>query len=606
MKPSIPRRTPLALAIMALGLAAGPAAAFKFETESGLVGSFDSTLSFGAQIRLRDPDTSIYSNDSGGHVPTSGPLGELVNGAGNGWTANPDFNYTNVDDGDLNFKKGHIVSSVLKGTHEVSIKRPNDWAALSRFTWSTDFSATGTERTPLDDEARRAVRQNISLLDLWISKNLDIAGNPAKVRLGNQVISWGEDIFFMGGINSINAIDIRKAHIPGAQLKELFVPAPMVSFNSSLGSGLSTEMYYQFRWNKFVFDPAGTYWSAADFIGKGGHRGAFIPSSFGGVGDFNPALPTRTLNAIQTAGGLVPVESTSARLAGQYGLNLRFKPADADTEYAAYYIRYHDKLPFVGFRQDLNAMCAPGACLPGQNLAGYTAVEQYGSNKSLIGVSLNTKLGEWAIGAELSYRPKDSVAIDPTVPIDPVQGFGTSNAKAQFNLLSQALASPTGVAMVNGYTEERKYQAHVTAFKLLEPTIPMALGAAEGYVMGEVALTHYPNLDLSGGTPYLLNNYTLPDRTSWGYVAEFGLTYANIFQSGWTMTPIIDWYHHVKGTSPNTIPFIEGYKALSIGLNFDLHNVWKAGISYSTFRGGGNLNLMRDRDVLGATLSYTF
>jgi small ligand-binding sensory domain FIST len=72
------------------------------------------------------------------------------------------------------------------------------------------------------------------------------------------------------------------------------------------------------------------------------------------------------------------------------------------------------------------------------------------------------------------------------------------------------------------------------------------------------------------------------------------------------MSPIVDWYHHVHGTSPNTIPFIQGYKALSVGLNFDFHNVWKVGVNYSTFSGGGNLNLMRDRDVLGATVSYTF
>ena len=606
MKTTILRTTPLAAAIAALGLAAAnPAAAFKFATEGGVTGSFDSTVSFGVQRRMQSTDTSIVGNDSGGNVPTTSPLGELVNGPGNGFTANPDFNYTNVDDGTLNYKKGDIVSAVLKGTHELSLKRQGDWTALGRFTWSSDFKADDTQRTPLDDEAKRAVQRNISLLDLWVSKDFELAGNPAKVKFGNQVISWGEDIFFIGGINSINALDIRKAHIPGTQLKEIFVPAPMLSLAAGLGSGFSMEAYYQFRWNKFIFDPAGTFWSAADFIGKGGKRGAFIPSSFGGIGDFDPTRG-RTLAAIETAGGLVPVEQTSPKNGGQYGFNLRFKPKDGDTEYAAYYIRYHDKLPFVGFRQDLNKICTAGSCGAGQNIAGLTAIEQYGEDKDLYGISMNTKLGEWAIGAELSYRPRDSVAIDPTVPIDPILGLGSSNAKPQFNLLAQAVASPTGVATVNGFVDEKKWQAHFTGFKFLEPAIPTALGAAEGYVLGEIAVTHYPNLDLSGGTPYLLNNYTLPSKTSWGYVAEFGLTYANIFQSGWTMSPIVDWYHHVRGTSPNTIPFIEGFKALSVGLNFDYHNVWKAGVSYSTFFGGGNLNLLRDRAVLAANISYTF
>ena len=74
----------------------------------------------------------------------------------------------------------------------------------------------------------------------------------------------------------------------------------------------------------------------------------------------------------------------------------------------------------------------------------------------------------------------------------------------------------------------------------------------------------------------------------------------------WTATPIIDFYHDVKGTAPNTIPFVEGRKALALGLNFDYHNKWKVGLGYSNFFGGGNLNLMRDRDIASMTVSYTF
>lgn len=600
-------KAPLALAIAAIGFGVGNAAlAFNFETEGGIKGSFDSTVSFGVQRRMKSPDMSIVSRDSGGTPATGAALGATINGPGFEWTANPDFNYTQTDDGNLNYKKGDIVSAVLKGTHELGLKEEGNWAALGRFTWSSDFRADHTRRTPLDDEAKKAVNANVTLLDLWVSKQFQLGDNAAKLKFGNQVISWGEDIFIIGGVNSINALDLRKIHIPGVQLKEIFIPAPMLSFSSALGGGFSTEAYYQFGWNKFAFDPAGTYWSSADFIGKGGKRGAFIPVSFGGIGDFDPTRG-RTLAAIEAAGGLVPIELTSPKNSGQYGLNLRFKPKEGDTEYAAYYIRYHDKIPFVGFRQDLTkAGAGPGFL----NLAGYTAIEQYGEDKELFGFSLNTKLGDWAVGAEISYRPRDSVAIDPTVPADPRAGGpfvgANSISKYQYNLLAQAIDSATGIATVNGYVNEKKWQAHVTGFKLLSQDVTRPLGAAEGYVMGEVAVTHYPNLDLSGAVPYLLNNYTLPTKTSWGFVAEFGLTYANIFNSGWTFTPIIDYYQDVKGTSPNTLPFVEGRTAVAIGLNFDYHNKVKATVGYTTFSGGGNLNMMRDRDVLTASVSYAF
>ncbi|MCC7309619.1 MAG: DUF1302 family protein, partial [Sulfuritalea sp.] len=156
------------------------------------------------------------------------------------------------------------------------------------------------------------------------------------------------------------------------------------------------------------------------------------------------------------------------------------------------------------------------------------------------------------------------------------------------------------------YVEEKKYQAHLTGFYLLPQSITSAFGAAEGFFLGEMAFTHYPDLDRSGAIPYLLNNYTMPDKTSWGYVAEFGLTYANIFQSGWTMSPILDFYHDVEGTSPTALPFVEGRKAVALNLNFDYHNEWKAGIGYVTYWGGGNMNMLRDRDVLTMSVSRTF
>ena len=311
----------------------------------------------------------------------------------------------------------------------------------------------------------------------------------------------------------------------------------------------------------------------------------------GTVGDYDPTRG-RTLDALSMANGgpgVIPTERQKPSTGGQYGVNMRYRPAGSDTEYAAYYIRYHDKLPFVGFKVN-------GAA----NVLGLTAVEQYGQDLDLFGLSMNTKLGDWAFGAEISYRPKESVAVDPTVPL-----ASGSKSRQEFNLAALSNNYTTN-AMANGYVGEKKFQVHTTAFTWLPNQITRALGAADGAFLFEIAATHFPELDQSGAVPYLLNNYTLPDKTSWGYVAEVSLTYANVFGSGWTATPIVDFYHDVKGTSPNTIPFIEGRKAVAMGLTFDYHNQWKVGFGYSTFFGGGNLNVMRDRDVATATVSYAF
>ncbi len=233
MKTTYLRIKPLALAIAALGATfANPAAAFKFEMENGITGSFDSTISFGAQVRMQLTDKSIIGNDNGGNVATVGDLGVKVNGPGFGATSNPDFNYLQTDDGNLNYKRHDIVSAVFKGTHELFLTQKGNWSALGRFTWSTDLRADNTQRTPLHSDAEDAMEKNISLLDFWVAKEFKLGDNSAKVKLGNQVMNWGEDIFIIGGVNAVNAFDLRKIHIPGVQLKEVFIPAPMISFSS--------------------------------------------------------------------------------------------------------------------------------------------------------------------------------------------------------------------------------------------------------------------------------------------------------------------------------------------------------------------------------------
>jgi hypothetical protein len=588
-----------ALAVGSIGVLAQPAAAGKFETES-VSGSFDSTISFGVQRRLQAQDCRIIGNDNGGCAPTSGTLGTLVNGPGFGFTSSPDFNNLQADDGNLNYNKGDFPSAALKGTHELYVKMPEGVSGLLRATWVKDFRAGQTRRTPLADDAKDLAVNNFTWLDAWVAKDFTMGGMPTKVKLGNQVISWGEDIFIYGGVNVTNAIDLRKFHTPGTQLKEVFRPAPMISFNTGLTEKLSLEGYYQFRWNGFQFDPVGTYFSGADVVGRG-VQGAFLPSSLigaptGTVGDpgtvsngtLTPAGTRLTLPDLVGAGTFIPSEFTKRpRNSGQLGAALRYK-ADNGVEWGAYYLRFHDKLPFIGFGAN------PGA--PGPD----SFFVSYGESHNLFGVSANTVIGDVAVGTEISYRPKDSVMIDPTVPL-----------AGRFSVLD--VANTTGArAFVPGFVEEKRWQAHLTGFYLVAPSSPLgsiskALGAAEWTMLGEVAFTYYPRLNLSGAVPYLLPNYELPTKGSVGYVLSTFLAYPHVGGGAWNMSPQLDFAHDVHGTSPNAVPFVQGRKAMTLSLNFDRDNSkWKVNVGATRFWGGGANNLLIDRDFLFASMSRSF
>jgi len=591
------KQTSLALALgSALAIGAPTATAVSFETDD-VKGSFDSTISFGMQWRMQGTSCSIIGNDNGGCVPTTGTLGEVVNGPGFGFTSDPDFNYLQYDNGNLNYKKNQIVSAALKGNHELSLKFRDGWSALGRFTWLYDPAADNTERTPLTDDAKNIAVHNITLLDAWVAKDFDVAGRPAKVKVGNQVISWGEDIFIYGGINIINAIDLTRVHKPGVQLKEIFRPAPIASFNLGATNTFSIEGFWQMRWNAFRFDPVGTYFSTADVVGNG-QQPAFVPSSLlpappGTVGDpgtisngeIIPAGQRFTYEDLLGIGTVVPVIPTqSPPNLNQFGFAARYKPDNSNAEWGFYYLHYNDKIPFLGFVNDPTITANP---------FGLGYVLQYPASRNLFGISVNGNIGDWAVGAELSYRPKDGVGIDPTVPIS-----------GEFCAFCAPGTYP-------GYVNAKKWQAHLTAIYLLGPSgdlgwLLRGLNAAEGTLLLEVATVYYANLDFSGKYPYFLPNYELPDKSSTGMVASFNVVYPHIFGSPVNLTPQIDVLWDINGTTPNALPFVEGRVAVTPSLNFEYLNKWRAQLLYTNYSGGAANNLLRDRDYIGFNVSYSF
>lgn len=597
------RRSTGTAAMAILSASCLPAHAVRFGSEeAGWSGSFDSTLSYGLAMRTQSPDCTVLGNDNGGcNVGTRNALSSRYNlAAGTGY-ANADFNYSNFDDGDLNHKKRDIVSSVFKGTHELSLKADGGWSALGRFTWFADSKVDDTRRTALSSEAKSYAASRLDLLDLWVSRSFELNGKPAKLKVGNQVISWGEDLFIPGGVNQINAIDLQKFHTPGTQLKEIFLPAPMASFSAALAEHVNVEGYYQFYWNAYRFDAVGTFFSTYDVVGRGKRPGYFptsvVEDTFG-VGTCAATTPTGKCGDPATS-GLDDASLIAAGLAvpfggerrpkrgGQFGLAMRFDAPEMDSEFALYYQRYHDKTPFLGYTSTGLG-----------NISSYSW--NYGEDRDLFGASMNTKVGPVAVGAELSYRPRDSVAIDPTVP------FGSKGASGVYDPNS---VYDTGFHP--GYVTERKWQAHLTGFYTFSPNDPLgglasALGASDGFVLAEGALTWYPGLDRSGATPYLLTNYALPTRTSWGVVLEAGLNYPNVFGSGVTLTPQIDWFQDIKGTSPNALPFVEGRKSMTLSLLASYRGQWRGALQWVKYWGGGGNNLMRDRDFIAASLSYSF
>jgi hypothetical protein len=74
-----------------------------------------------------------------------------------------------------------------------------------------------------------------------------------------------------------------------------------------------------------------------------------------------------------------------------------------------------------------------------------------------------------------------------------------------------------------------------------------------------------------------------------------------------TVQPRVAWFHDVGGVTPGPGgSFVEGRKAVNLGVSIDYTNTWLLQLDYTTFFGAGRFNLINDRDSVRFQLSYFY
>ncbi len=316
------------LLLVLLFLTAGPAAAFQFSLGE-VQGSLDTTVSYGLNWRTSEPDKDIVGIANGGKAYS-------VNG----------------DDGNLNYDEEDYFSKVFKITSDLELKYSN-FGLFLRGTAFRDFvnDSGDLERTQLSDEALDMVGEDAELLDAFLWWDFELGGMPGTLKVGDQVLSWGESTFIQNSINSINPVDVNKLRVPGSELKEALTPVGMVSGSLAINEFLSFEAFYQYDWEKTEIDPVGSYWSSSDIAGEGADR---VLLGFGQWSDLGTSwqgavIPTRVTDS---RFNMVPRgANVYADDSGQYGLAMHlFTPTLNNTEFGLFFMNYHSRLPVISAR----------------------------------------------------------------------------------------------------------------------------------------------------------------------------------------------------------------------------------------------------------------
>ena len=276
-----------------------------------LGGSFDTTVSVGGIYRLNDPDPDLYGTSNGGNA-----------------------NSVNSDDGNLNFEKGW-VSKAFKVTSELEVTYGEHLGMFTRLSYLYDDELENGTRLhrALSEEALDRAGNRLDYFDLYGVVRFDYEGTPIDFRFGRQVLSLGESTFIPNGNNIINPVDVSNLRVPGAELREAFLPVNMLKVSAELTENTSIEAFWLLEFRHTEIEPSGTYFSTNDFASRGGDH---VMLGFGALADTGP------LGAIPRA---VDDEANNYT---QWGVALRhLAPGLNDTEFGLYFANFHSRLPLI-------------------------------------------------------------------------------------------------------------------------------------------------------------------------------------------------------------------------------------------------------------------
>ncbi|MBF0676366.1 DUF1302 domain-containing protein [Pseudomonas sp.] len=626
------RRARLPLAISLASTLSAPAFALNFNIGE-IEGQFDSSLSVGASWATAKPDQDLIGANNGGRGLSQ-----------------------TSDDSHLNFKRGETFSKIFKGIHDLELKYADTGIFLRGKYWY-DFELKDEDRPfkPIEERGRERLAKSsgAELLDAFVYHNYTIADLPGTVRLGKQVISWGESTFIMNGINAANPADVSAFRRPGAEIKEGLIPVNMFYVGQSLTDNLSMEAFYQIEWNPTVLENCGTFFSQPDVVAPGCDDNlAVLINDEALIGTLNTLAAGVGLGVRSSAYGEgLLVERGADRNAqddGQWGLAFRYMFEPLDTEFGAYFMNYHSRMPiFSGAGPDaatqatINTFAsgiyglspalgtAAGAALTAAN--GQYFIE-YPEDIRLYGLSFSTTLPTGtAWQGEISYRPNAPVQLSTTDVLYAGLRNLQLNGVAVYDGASLLAAAPG--QELNGYNRKEVTQLQTTFTHFVD----QVMGASRMTLVGEIGWTHVGGLESSSEARYgrdpifgpgagamctALNVGTVGDGSqanvskfcendgfttadSWGYRARVMWEYPNALL-GVNLQPTLAWSHDVKGYSPGPGGnFEEGRKAVSVGLNADYQNTYTANLSYTDFF-GGDYSTQSDRDFVALSFGVNF
>ncbi|WP_339535286.1 DUF1302 domain-containing protein [Pseudomonas hunanensis] len=537
--------------------------------------------------------------------------------------------FANANDGSEYYSRG-LVSNAFKITSELSLKMDDDGFFVRGSAWYDtqlmDHKPSGgtfalnntdsSERYPSDLKNRFG--QGARLLDAYVYGNRDFGDVPVNLRVGRQVINWGEGLFYADGLNVVNPVDVGRIVLPGASLKEALLPTNMISFQAGLTESISLEGFYGLEWRSNEVMPTGAFLNNADIFGKGTN---------GPIIDLRDQLteagiPLELVPGVNGVDGVVAGlryrSDRDARDDGQFGIALRFMAEEmANAEFSLYYLNYHSKVPFLSIQPGQSFGCSAGGGGRFADLCGLTgAVDPanvplvdglvlldtsaydlvYPEDIRLFGFTASGNVGDTNFGFELTYRPNAPIEPSMSYELEQLANGALLGGGASGVPIDLGVSGVAGTDAINLYKRKELYTSSVSVVHAFGPS----LGLDALYLVSEVAANYVP------GSYTRTPNYAYLSPFAWGYTMSFSGTIENALP-GIDLLPGLTFREDVSGTSPALNEnFIEGRKSSTVQLGAQYGESLNGKLAYTVFWGARKDNPLIDRDNIALNVSYSF
>ncbi|MFT4653489.1 MAG: hypothetical protein ACJA0G_002196 [Kangiellaceae bacterium] len=534
-KPSVFNKTSIAIGVAAI-IAATSTSVYAADWNFGdLEVNLDSNFTLATSIRVEDRDFDLIGNSNHPQFDWSGynAATNVIYPSADVWALSDGGYSANGDLGNLSFDPGKAFSTQIVGLHELDVSY-GDYGFFARGFYFYDFALsdsdrdwsnpiTGTNVDPCRDaSASDELCKDMRMLDFFAYADFYAGDTPISIRVGDQVVSWGESTFIQHGINTTNPVDVTRARAPGSELKEVFIPVGMVYVSAGISDTISIAGYYQYEYERSLLPVAGSYFAGNDFAGEGGSFNN-VQLGFTGNPDIDADTLISQLNGLGTAlatGGISQAQAGQAYLAyptkvavrarsdaahdeasdsGQYGLKLSWFASELnETEFGFYHINYHSQRPLVSgitsdFTQesigrDLTMLASTTISRDNiQDLNAFSEVRfAYPEDIKLYGISFNTTVGETALAGEFAYRQDEPLQIDDVELLYTAMPEQLANAGLRPDLAGISQLNNIGRNVGPGETAEGfllsdTWQVQMTASHVFGPR----LGADNLILLGE-------------------------------------------------------------------------------------------------------------------------